>query len=92
MLISEAAKLGDNFQLCPFAEFWNKRKEGGDSGEAFRAGVQAPGVLGEEKGRLPDAPKGPGSEVRGPKLGFPAPLLASYRTVSKTLPPTESHA
>ena len=54
--------------------------------------MQAPGVLGEEKGRLPDAPKGPGSEVRGPKLGFPAPLLASYRTVSKTLPPTESHA
>ena len=41
---------GDNFQLCPFAEFWNKRKEGEDSREAFRAGVLAPGVLREEKG------------------------------------------
>lgn len=41
---------GDNFQLCPFAEFWNKRKEGGDGGEAFPAGVLAPGVLREKKG------------------------------------------
>lgn len=46
----------------------------------------------KDRGRLADAPKGPGSKVRGPKLGFPAPRLTSYRTLSKILPLTESNA
>ena len=44
------------------------------------------------EGRLADALKGPGSKLRGPELGFPAPLLMSYRTLSKILPLTESSA
>lgn len=70
MLISEAAKLGRQLPASSLRRVWNKRKEGEDSGEAFRAGVLAPGVLGEEKGRREGSPMPP--RVPDPSSGVPS--------------------